>query len=157
MGGEAGGVVTEELAVAPATAAVAALATMVVAAETAVALGREVASGEPELEEEIEETGDGGKNSGNAFFSIRCTVSSLNHDDRTGTVHPGVPAAAEEALDEDAADRARARVGDVVRDEALTGEAARRGVLSVSFSSFSLCLASLRRSDEMVCAACVEG
>jgi len=157
VGGEAGGAVTVVLAAAPVVAAPATVATVVGAAA---AVGRAVASGEPELEEEMEEAGDGGKNSGNAFFSMRCTVSSLNHDDRTGTVQPCTPlpaAADEETAETDGTVRERARVGDAAREAALTGDAARRvGTFSVSFSSFSFCRASLRRSEDMVGAASVE-
>lgn len=152
-GGEAGGAVVEEAA-----AAVAVVAEV----GAAVAGGREVASGDAELDEETEEAGDGGKNSGNAFFSIRCTVSNLNHDERTGTVQPctPLPAAAEEeeTADTDVTVRARDRVGDVVREGGLTGDEVRRGALSVVvLSSFSFCRASLRRSDDMVGADRVDG
>ena len=151
MGGEAGGALAEEVAALVAAAAVAAAA----ADGTAVVVGRE-ASGDAELDELTDDAGDGGKNSGNAFFSMRWTVSSLNHDERTGTVQPCTTAAADETVDADSTVRDRGRVGEPVRDTALTGDVVRRGALSVPFSSFSFCRASLRRSDEMVGAASEE-
>ena len=159
-GGEAVGAVTAELgSVAVVSAGSAVSVAVAVEVEPAAGLvePRRDASGEGELDEESEEAGDGGKNSGNAFFSIRCTLSSLNHDERTGTVQPGEPAADDDdTIGPAAAVRERDRVGDTAREGSLTGEESRRGPLSTNRSSLSFCRASRRRSDEMVGAASVD-
>jgi hypothetical protein len=43
--------------------------------------------GEPVPEDDVEEVGDGGKNSGKAFLSMRWMPSSLNQLERAGTVN----------------------------------------------------------------------